>query len=343
MNVQSYEAGHGIGLHPCEGNNSAEKSDKGLGGGVLVKILVTGGAGFIGSHIADTFLSAGHEVCVVDDLSTGSRRNLPQGVRLHVADIRDARLSDIFESERPEVVCHQAARANVRESFEKPLLYAEVNVVGSLNVLECCRQFSVRKVIYASTGGAVYGAPEQLPVTEQHPINPLDPYGASKHHVEHYLHLYAKNFGISYTSLRYPNVYGPRQNPFGEAGVVAIFARQMLDKQRPLINGSGEQERDFVSVTDIARANLLALNRGDGEIMNIGSGLATSVNTIFAELADLTGYREKAEYGPAKAGEVYKIYLNADRAKNILGWTPGVGLTEGLGATVEYFRKNVTA
>lgn len=303
-----------------------------------MKILVTGGAGFIGSHIVDAFLSAGHEVCVVDDLSTGFRHNLASQASLHVVDIRDSKLNEVFENEKPEVVCHQAARANVRESFEKPLLYADVNVLGSLNVLECCRRFKVRKIMYASTGGAVYGAPEQLPVTEQHPINPLDPYGASKHHVEHYMHLYAENFGISYTSLRYPNVYGPRQNPFGEAGVVAIFARQMLDRKQPVINGSGEQERDFVSVTDIARANLLALNRGDGEIMNIGSGIATSVNTIYSTLADLTNFGEKAVYGPAKAGEVFRIYLNADRAKRILGWAPTVSLVEGLRATVDYFR-----
>lgn len=308
-----------------------------------MKILVTGGAGFIGSHIVDAFLSAGHEVCVVDDLSTGFRHNLPPAVPLHVVDIRDAGLGEVFEKEKPEVVCHQAARANVRESFEKPLLYADVNVLGSLNVLECCRRFGVRKVLYASTGGAVYGNPEQLPVTEQHPVNPLDPYGASKHHVEHYLHLYEKNFGISYTSLRYPNVYGPRQNPFGEAGVVAIFTRQMLDGKQPVINGSGEQERDFVSATDIARANLLALNKGDGEIMNIGSGLATSINTIYSELANLTGFERKAVYGPAKDGEVYRIYLNADRAGEILGWAPRVSLTEGLGATVEYFKEGIEA
>jgi UDP-glucose 4-epimerase len=308
-----------------------------------MKILVTGGAGFIGSHIVDAFLSAGHQVCVVDDLSTGFRNNVAPGVRLHQVDIRDASLADVFESEKPEVVCHQAARANVRESFEKPLLYAEVNVVGSLNVLECCRRFGVRKVTYASTGGAVYGPPQRLPVSEDHAINPLDPYGASKHHVEHYLHLYEKNFGISYTSLRYPNVYGPRQNPFGEAGVVAIFARQMLDNGRPIINGSGEQERDFVNVLDIAQANLLALGKGDGEILNIGSGQGTTVNMVFSALADFTGFAEDAVYGPAKAGEVYKIYLNADRARKILGWTPRVGLREGLEATVEYFRKSVKA
>jgi len=308
-----------------------------------MKILVTGGAGFIGSHIVEAFLSAGHQVCVVDNLSTGFRTNVAPGVRLHQVDIRDASLAEVFESERPEVVCHQAARANVRESFEKPLLYAEVNVVGSLNVLECCRRFGVRKVTYASTGGAVYGPPQRLPVSEDHAINPLDPYGASKHHVEHYLHLYEKNFGISYTSLRYPNVYGPRQNPFGEAGVVAIFARQMLDKGRPIINGSGEQERDFVNVLDIAQANLLALGKGDGEILNIGSGQGTSVNMVYSALADLTGFDEDAVYGPAKAGEVFKIYLNADRARKILGWTPRVGLREGLEATVEHFRKSVKA
>ena len=308
-----------------------------------MKILVTGGAGFIGSHIVEAFLSAGHEVCVVDDLSTGFRRNVAPGVRLHEVDIRDARLAEVFEKEKPEVVCHQAARANVRESFEKPLLYAEVNVVGSLNVLECCRRFGVRKVLYACTGGAAYGIPQQLPVSENHAINPLDPYGASKHHVEHYLYIYQKNFGIAYTSLRYPNVYGPRQDPFGEAGVVAIFARQMLDKRQPVINGSGEQERDFVNVLDIARANLLALEKGDGEILNIGSGEGISVNMLFSALADLTGFDEDAMYGPAKAGEVYKIYLNADRAREIIGWKPNIGLTQGLEYTVEYFRKNVSA
>ncbi|HUG44265.1 MAG TPA: NAD-dependent epimerase/dehydratase family protein, partial [Acidobacteriota bacterium] len=208
-----------------------------------MKILGTGGAGFIGSHIVDAFLSEGHQVCVVDDLSSGRRANVPPGVRLHAVDIRDGDLADVFEEEKPEVVSHQAARANVRESFEKPQLYADVNVVGSVNLLECCRQFNVRKVIYASTGGAVYGEPKTLPVPEDHPIDPLDPYGASKHHVEHYLRLYQTNFGLSYTVLRYPNVYGPRQNPYGEAGVVAIFAVKMLKGERPTINGSGKQMR----------------------------------------------------------------------------------------------------
>ena len=305
--------------------------------------MVTGGAGFIGSHIVEAYRASGHEVCVVDDLSTGFRHNVPPGVRLHEVDIREARLAEAFDSERPDIVCHQAARADVRESFEKPLLYAEVNVLGSLNVLECCRRFGVRKVIYACTGGAVYGPPQRLPVSEDHEINPLDPYGASKHHVEHYLHLYSTNFGITYTSLRYPNVYGSRQNPFGEAGVVAIFARKMLDGCAPVINGSGEQERDFINALDIAQANLLALEKGDGEILNLGSGRGTTINLIFSVLADLTGFKGDAVYGPAKAGEVYKIFLNADRARKILGWTQKVGLREGLELTVEHFRNSLKA
>jgi len=308
-----------------------------------MKVLVTGGAGFIGSHVVDVLLAAGHQVCVVDDLSTGSRDNLAQGVDFYQVDIRDGRLAEVFRAERPEVVSHQAARANVRESFDKPLLYTDVNVLGSVNVLECCRRYGVRKVIYASTGGAVYGEPRMLPVAEDHPIHPMDPYGAGKHHVEHYLELYSVNFGIKFTVLRYPNVYGPRQDPNGEAGVVAIFTGQMLRGRQPVINGSGDQERDFVHVTDVARANLLALESGDGEILNIGCGRGTSVNTIFSVLAGLTGYRGAAAHGPAKKGEVYKIYLNAERARRLLGWSPQIPLEEGLASTVRYFRDRMTA
>jgi UDP-glucose 4-epimerase len=303
-----------------------------------MKVMVTGGAGFIGSHVVDAYVAAGHEVCVVDDLSTGSRRNLAAGVRLYEVDIRDTRLANVFEREGPDIVSHQAARANVRESFDKPLLYADVNVLGSLNVLECCRRYAVKKLIYASTGGAVYGEPRWLPVSEDHPVNPLDPYGASKHHVEHYLHLYASNFGIAYTALRYPNVYGPRQDPFGEAGVVAIFARKMLASGEPIINGTGMQERDFVHVSDVARAGVLALEKADNEILNIGSGVGTSVVTIFAELARLTGFERPPVYGPTKKGEVYRIFLNSDRAREVLGWQPCVSLAEGLASTVQFFR-----
>jgi UDP-glucose 4-epimerase len=303
-----------------------------------MKVLVTGGAGFIGSHVVDACLAAGHDVAVVDDLSSGRREHLHPQARFYQLDIRDPGLGEVFARERPEVVSHQAARANVRESLERPLLYAEVNVLGSLNLLECCRRHGVGKVIYASTGGAVYGEPEVLPVPEDHPINPLDPYGASKHHVEHYLYLYQANFGVAFTALRYPNVYGPRQDPYGEAGVVAIFTQQLLNGSQAVINGSGKQERDFVHVRDVARANVLALEHGNGRVYNIGSGVGTSVNRIFELLAGLTGYDRPAVHGPPKQGEVFKIYLDATRAQAELGWAPRTGLTEGLAQTVSYFK-----
>ncbi len=304
-----------------------------------MKILVTGGAGFIGSHVVEHYRQAGHQVVVVDDLSTGRLENLPPEVGFYRMDIRDPALDDVFRRERPEVVSHQAAKANVRESFELPCLYAEVNVVGSVNLLECCRRHGVRKIIYASTGGAVYGEPRQLPVPETHPVNPLDPYGASKHHVEHYLHLYRANFGILYTALRYPNVYGPRQDPLGEAGVVAIFTGKLLRGEVPTINGSGEQQRDFVHVSDVARANVLALEAGDDRICNLGSGRGTSVNDVFRHLAEITGFQGSPRYGPAKAGEVYRIFLDASAAAAELGWRPEVDLREGLRETVAWFRR----
>ncbi len=308
-----------------------------------MKILVTGGAGFIGSHITDAYLAAGHQVCVVDDLSSGSVSNVPQGATFYEQDIRSPALAEIFEREKPDVVNHQAARANVRESFELPMLYADVNVVGSVNLLECCRIHGVSKVIYASTGGAVYGEPQQLPVKEDHPVNPLDPYGASKHHVEHYLYLYKANFGISYTALRYPNVYGERQNPYGEAGVVAIFANKMISGETPMINGKGDQERDFVHVSDVARASVLALDGAHGEILNVGSGVGTSVNAIVDALREAVGYRGKVESGPAKKGEVYKIYLDAGRAFETIGWKPRVALRDGLASTIAYLRQERAA
>lgn len=306
-----------------------------------MKILVTGGAGFIGSHISDAYLAAGHEVCIVDDLSSGHRENIPEGARFYECDIRSDELERVFAKERPDVVNHQAAKANVRESFEEPMLYADVNVVGSVNVLECCRKYETKRVIYASTGGAVYGEPEYLPVTEDHPINPLDPYGASKHHVEHYLSLYFRNFGISYAALRYPNVYGPRQDPNGEAGVVAIFAAKMLKGETPVINGAGDQERDFVHVYDVARASVLALDRTDGKIINLGSGVGASVNTIVKALVNSSGYKGPVEHGPAKLGEVYRIFLESSPAEQLLGWKPEISVQEGIESTVEDFRNRL--
>lgn len=304
------------------------------------KILVTGGAGFIGSHVVDAFIDAGHQVVVVDNLSTGKRENVNPQARFYAVDIRRIEeLEEVFAAERPEAISHQAALANVRASMEDPITYAEVNILGSLALLELARKYGCRRFIYASTGGAVYGEPERVPVTEDHPINPLDPYGSSKHAVEHYLYLYRRHYGLSYVSLRYPNVYGPRQDPLGEAGVVAIFTGLMLQGKQPVINGSGEQQRDFVYVGDIARANVLALERGEG-IYNIGSGIPTDVNTIFAELKAATGYPGEARHGPAKQGEVFRIYLDARRASQELGWQPTVSVREGLARTVAYFRQH---
>lgn len=304
-----------------------------------MKVLVTGGAGFIGSHVVDAFLEEGHEVVVVDDLSTGRRENVNPKAIFYELDIRARdRLEEVFALERPQVVCHQAARANVRESMAEPVLYADVNIIGSLTLLELSRRYEVGRFIYASTGGAVYGEPQYLPADEEHPVNPLDPYGASKHHVEHYLYLYQANYGLPYISLRYPNVYGPRQDPYGEAGVVAIFTAQMLTGEQAVINGSGEQQRDFVYVSDVARANTLALDREAVGIYNIGSGVGTSVNQIFAKLKEITGYTLGSVHGPPKQGEVFKIYLDSRKVERDLGWRAEVELVEGLKETVQYFR-----
>jgi len=306
-----------------------------------VKVLVTGGAGFIGSHVVDAYLEDGYEVVIVDDLSTGRLANINPGAKFIQMDIRDPRLSELFERERPDYVNHHAAQMDVRRSMVEPLFDAQVNVVGSLNLLECSRKYAVKRFVYISTGGAVYGEPEYLPCDEAHPIQPICPYGASKHTVEHYLYMYAFNYSLEYTVLRYPNVYGPRQDPYGEAGVVAIFCGQMLKEEQVVINGDGEQRRDFVYVGDCARANLLALTvPHPSGIFNLGSGRGTTVNAIFCELKAITGYSRDAQHGPEKLGETRTIYLDARKAREELSWAPQVGLREGLELTVEYFRLN---
>ena len=305
-----------------------------------MRILVTGGAGFIGSHVTDVMLAAGHEVIVVDNLSSGKRANLnPQVSAFYELDILDADgLQQVFAAHRPHAVSHQAALANVRESLHEPARYAEVNLLGSINLLEAARRHDCQRIIYASTGGACYGEPLFVPVTEDHPINPLDPYGASKHAVEHYLYLYQHNYGLAYTILRYPNVYGPRQDPLGEAGVIAIFTGAMLAGREVTINGSGEQVRDFVYVGDIARGNLLALQTPGSAIYNLGSAVGTSDNTIFAELQGATQYPLAPHYGPAKLGEVSRTYLDASQARHDLGWEPQMSLHDGLRLTADSFR-----
>ncbi|MCC7163865.1 MAG: NAD-dependent epimerase/dehydratase family protein [Anaerolineae bacterium] len=305
-----------------------------------MRILVTGGAGFIGSNIADALVAQGHEVAALDDLSTGREKNVSPGIKLYRVDICDNdAVGRAFDDFKPEIISHQAAKADVRESLQKPQLYAQVNIIGSLNVLEQARRVGTRKVIYAGTGGATYGEPKYLPVREDHSINPLDPYGASKHHVEHYLFLYNYNYGLKYTVLRYPNVYGPRQNPFGEAGVIAIFTYKMLKGETPTINGKGDKERDFCYVGDVARANVLALDAGDNEIYNIGSGVGTNINTVYEKLQQATDFHKPANYSPDKPGEVYKIFLDATKAGKELGWKANVGLDQGLRLTVESLRE----
>jgi UDP-glucose 4-epimerase len=305
-----------------------------------MKILVTGGAGFIGSHVVDQFLAAGHEVVIVDSLITGRKRNLNPQARFYQIDIRDPQLIDVFKAEQPEVVDHHAAQMDVRKSVADPMFDADVNIRGTLNLLECARQTGVRKVVYISSGGAAYGEPVYLPCDEKHPIDPLCPYGVTKHTIEHYLFLYKALYGLDYAVLRYPNVYGPRQDPNGEAGVVAIFSGQMLAGKPITIFGSGEQERDFVYVGDCARANLLVAAQGPTGIFNIGSGIGTTINQIYAELKHIIGYPLPASYGPAKAGETFKIYLDATKAGRELGWEQSVPLANGLAKTVEYFREN---
>jgi UDP-glucose 4-epimerase len=303
-----------------------------------MKMLVTGGAGFTGSHVVDVYLEAGHDVVVVDDLFTGRLANLNPRARFYRVDITTRDLHEVIAQERPEVVSHQAARVDVRGSMTQPLLYAHTNVIGSLNLLEACRQHRVRKVIYAQTGGCVYGEPVELPSPETHPIKPIDPYGISKYPMELYLKAYAHHYGLTYTVLRYPNVYGPRQNPSGEAGVVSIFAKHMLLGTQPTINGTGEQVRDYVFGRDVARANLLAVTRGDNEVYNVGSGVATSVNEIFAHLKRITGYPHAPVFGPSRPGEVSASQLDSRKAKRDLGWTADTPLAEGLKATVEAVR-----
>lgn len=306
-----------------------------------MRILVTGGAGFIGSNVADRFVEAGHDVAVFDDLSSGFREFVPAKARFFEGDLADAAAVDRALREfRPEVVDHHAAQIDVRKSVSDPLWDARVNILGSIGLLQACTRHGVRKVVYASTGGALYGEGRQLPATEEHPVNPEAPYGASKHTVEHYLYLWKLLHGLDYTVLRYPNVYGPRQNPHGEAGVNAIFIGLMLEGKRPRIFGDGNAVRDYLYVSDVVDANVTALEKGSGEMVNLGTGIGTSVNDIVRELKVILGFREDAIYDAARPGEVQRIYLDATRAKHVLGWTPQVLFRDGLKRTVEWTRQH---
>ena len=305
-----------------------------------MKALVTGGAGFIGSHIVDALLAGGHDVCVVDDLSRGRRALVPDAVRLHVVDVRSAALHGVLEAERPAVVFHQAAQIDVRRSISEPLFDTEVNVVGTVNLLSACAAFGVGRIVFASSGGAIYGDTEVIPTPETHPARPASLYGAAKLCGEVYGGVYSSLYGIELCSLRYANVYGPRQDPHGEAGVVAIFARKLLSGEAPVINGDGRQTRDYVYVGDVVRANLLAATADAAALgaYNVGTGRETDVNALFGMLCASLGVSVEASHGPAKPGEQQRSCLDASLAAERLGWRPQVSLEDGLRETVDYFR-----
>lgn len=306
-----------------------------------MKILVTGGAGFIASHVSEGYMGADHSVVIVDDLSTGKRENIPCAAKFYEHDITDfAGMDQIIAEERPEVINHHAAQMDVRRSVREPLFDARVNIVGALGLLELAVKYKVRKIIYASTGGASYGQVETVPVDESHSTRPICHYGVSKLTFEKYLFLYKYLYGLSYTVMRYPNVFGPRQNPHGEAGVTAIFALQMLRGEQPTIFGDGCKTRDYVFIEDIVRANVALLEKGDGETLNLGTGQPTSDYQIFDLVRLATQYRGNPKYAPVRPGEVAHIALDARRARAVLGWAPQISLQEGISRTVESIRQN---
>jgi UDP-glucose 4-epimerase len=276
-------------------------------------------------------------VLALDNLATGKRANLNPSADFLELDLREGDLDAVLGDFRPEVVVHQAAQASVPGSVHDPLHDVGVNVVGTLRLLEAARKSGTRKVIYAATGGAMYGAPRYLPIDERHPIEPMSPYAVSKTAAEHYLRVYQGIYGLSYTSLRYANIYGPRQDPHGEAGVIAIFTNKMLAGDQPIVNGPGTDERDYVYVGDVARANVLALDRADNAAVNIGTGVGTDVNTLFDRLKALTEYPGERVHGPPRAGDVPSMRLDPTAAEQQLGWKAAVPLVDGLRRTVEGF------
>jgi UDP-glucose 4-epimerase len=307
-----------------------------------MRILVTGGAGFIGSHIVDQCIAAGHEVTVVDSLweeGGGKAQNLNAKARFFHVDITDeAALQSLFDEVRPEVVSHQAAQASVAISTKNPRLDARVNVLGLLNVLINCTRVGTRKIVFASSG-ATYGTPARLPIDEEVPQCPESPYGITKMVAEYYLRYWQEENNLTYTALRYGNVYGPRQDPNGEAGVIAIFARRFLNHDPVRIDWDGEQKKDYVYVGDVARANLLAIERGDNDIFCIGTGRAISVNELYQELVKITGYQPEIARAPKRPGDIYLSYFDCGKAERVLGWKPEVALEEGIEKTVEFFRE----
>ena len=343
-------------------------------------VLVTGGAGFIGSHIVDLLIKNNYEVVIVDDLSSGREENVNKKARLYKLDITDQNdLVEVFKKEKPDYVCHEAAQISVSFSVRDPLFDAQTNIVGSLNLLQCCLlNHQIKGIVFASSGGTIYGEPEYFPITEDYPFMPQSPYGISKVAVEHYLDFYQKNYHLPYVALRYGNVYGPRQDPYGEAGVIAIFIEKMLKGEIPTINGDGAYIRDYIYVEDVAQANLLALqnmvklskvvqekekaktkegekkeSEAKSEVQakietemkfngfNLGTGRGVSVNEIFSLLKEIIKFPHPAHYGPPRAGDLRKNILDCRLINEVLGWQPQFDFSEGLEKTVNWFEENI--
>ncbi|MCD4783602.1 MAG: NAD-dependent epimerase/dehydratase family protein [Candidatus Eremiobacteraeota bacterium] len=303
-----------------------------------MNIVVTGAAGFIGSNVADAYIKAGHNVIIIDDLSSGNRENVNKKAEFHHLNINDPKVEDIFKNNKIDVVNHHAAQIDVRKSVADPVFDATSNVLGIIRLLEYCRKYDVPRFIFSSTAGAIYGEPEYIPADEKHPIRPLAPYGVSKFCGERYIQYYHDLFDQDYVILRYPNVYGPRQDPHGEAGVVAIFSGLLLEGKQPKIFGSGEATRDYLFVGEIVRANLIVLDKGTNKLMNLGTGIETSVNDLFGKMRDIIGADVEAIHMPDRPGEVQGISIDASFAKKTIGWQTKITLEEGLARTIDFFR-----
>lgn len=304
-----------------------------------MKILVTGGAGFIASQIADAYIAKGHCVTIVDDLSTGFEDNINPAAKFVKLSISDPGIVDLFNKEKFDLVNHHAAQIDVRKSVADPLFDANTNILGTINLLQNCIKTGVKKIIFASTGGAIYGEQEYFPADEAHPTSPVSPYGITKLTIEKYLYFYQLEHKLNYTILRYANVYGPRQNPFGEAGVVAIFTNKLLKSEQPLINGSGEQTRDYVFVGDVVQANLFAVKDEQSDIYNVGTGIETNVNVIYNILNKVIGKGQEEKHGPAAPGEQLRSVITSEKLYKKFNWKPSILIEEGLAKTVDYFRE----
>lgn len=302
-----------------------------------MKILVTGGAGFIASQIADEYINEGHQIFILDNLTTGFEKNINLKAQFIREDICSSAIISLFEKEKFDVINHHAAQIDVRKSVNDPVFDANTNILGTINLLQASIKTGVKKFIFASTGGAIYGEQEYFPADEKHPTNPVSPYGITKLTIEKYLYFYRNEYGLKYSILRYANVYGPRQNPFGEAGVVAIFTNKLLRNENPVINGNGKQTRDYVFVEDVVKANVIALNDNSSEIYNVGTGTETSVNELFLKLNKVAGNKAEEKHGPAPKGEQLRSVISSAKLFNRFKWKPSIKIDEGLQKTFNFF------